>query len=290
MSPQPLRLYDAHCHLQFDTLAPHLEALLEQLPALGVAGAVVNGSCPGDWEDVSKLCLRTPWLLPSYGIHPWDCGNRPADWHELLEARLLAEPRAAVGEIGLDRWMLDRAAPDDPRLAGMKRAPLPEQAEVCGAQLALAARLGRPASVHCLEAFGPLLELLQKTRLPSRGFLLHAYSGPAEMVPAFAELGAYFSFNGAFLETRKRKVREAFLAVPAERLLVETDAPAMMLPGDRVEFTLPPSPAGEHQNHPGNLRVAYAGLAELRRTSREELSTTCAHNYARLFLARGPAQ
>jgi TatD DNase family protein len=186
--------------------------------------------------------------------------------------------------------MLDRAAPDDPRLAGMKRAPLAEQAEVCEAQLELAARLGRPASVHCLEAFGPLLELLQKTRLPARGFLLHAYSGPAEMVPAFAELGAYFSFNGAFLEARKRKVREAFLAVPPERLLVETDAPAMMLPGDRIEFTLPPSPAGEHQNHPGNLRVAYAGLAELRGMSLEALTTRCAHNYSCLFSERSSCE
>ena len=278
--------FDAHNHFQDAWLEPHQEDLLRELPVMGLAGAVVNGSCVEDWPSVSKLCLRAPWLHASYGLHPWDCGNRPIHWFEVLEARLLAEPQAFVGEMGLDRWILDRAAPDDPRLAGLRRAPLEEQTEVCRLQLALAARLGRPASVHCLDAFGPLLELLQHSPRPSQGFLLHAYSGPPEMVPAFAELGAYFSFNGAFLEPRKKRVRAAFMAVPLERLLVETDAPAMQPPGDRIEFTLPHTAQGDAINHPGNIRVAYAGLSELRALDLGELCAQCRINFERLFVTQ----
>lgn len=282
MTPSPL--FDAHNHLHDAWLAPHHEDLLRTLPALGLHGAVVNGTTPEDWPAVEALCARADWLIPSYGVHPWDCGNRPSDWFARLEQVLLSQPRAAVGEIGLDRWILERAAPDDARLAGLRRAPLDEQADVFTAQLRLAARLGRPASVHCLDAFGPLLELLRATPLPAQGFLLHAYSGPAELVPSFAQLGAYFSFNGAFLDPRKKRARAAFAAVPADRLLVETDAPAMPLPGDCQEFALPPSlPGGHFVNHPGNIRAAYVGLAQLKGCAVHDLCSQCSENFRRLF-------
>jgi TatD DNase family protein len=179
--------------------------------------------------------------------------------------------------------MTDRAKPDDPRLAGLRRAPLAEQLEVFHAQLAITAERNLPATIHCLDAFGSLLDALQKGPTPARGFLLHAYSGPAEMINGFAKLGAYFSFNGAFLEPRKQRVREVFAAVPSDRLLVETDAPAMSLPADRARFHLPPSPEGALVNHPANLAIAYEGLAEIRRVDPAVLADSVAANFQRLF-------
>src|SRR5438876_1205115 len=80
----------------------------------------------------------------------------------------------------------------------------------------------RPASIPCLDAFSPLLDALRHAKIPARGFLLHAYSGSAEMAKNFADLGAYFSFNGAFLEPRKQRHRDVHAALPADRVLVET--------------------------------------------------------------------
>lgn len=288
-----MALYDAHNHLQDDWFEPHLPALLLELQALGVKGAVVNGSCEADWTRVSIISRQTPWLKPSFGLHPWDCGNRGQGWLLSLERMLQDHPNAAVGEIGIDRWMLDRAAPDDARLAGLRRAPLVEQQEVMAAQIELAVKLGRAASIHCLDAHATLLEQLRNTHLPDRGFLLHAYSGPAELVEAFAELGAYFSFNGAFVDPRKKRARAAFRLVPSDRLLVETDAPAMPLPEDLRTHSLPAAPGGETINHPGNIRAAYAGLAELLGTPGVALADLCAANFTRLFgdpaAASGPS-
>src|SRR5690606_19872266 len=184
-----LMFFDAHNHLQDEALAPHLDAIAADLAALPLAGAVVNGTCEDDWSRVAALAARHPWVRPSYGLHPWDAGNRTEHWFERLREHLAADPRAAVGEIGLDRWML-QAREDDPRLAGLRRAPLPEQGEVMLKQLALAAGDNRPVTLHCLHAWGALCEILERVNLPERGFLLHAYAGPAELVPRFARLGA----------------------------------------------------------------------------------------------------
>lgn len=276
-------LYDAHNHLQDDWLAPHLDAIANDLAAAGVRAAVVNGTCENDWAAVAALAHRFPWVVPSYGLHPWDAGNRTPDWLDRLRTHLDADPAAAVGEIGLDRWILDRAKPDDPRLAGLRRAPLDEQGEVFLKQLALAATANRAVSIHCLQAFGALDGLLRHVNTPERGFLLHAYGGPEELVPVFAERGAYFSFNGSFLDPRHAAKHEAFRRVPADRLLVETDAPAMPLPAGRARHQLPPAPDGSPINHPANLAATYAGLAELRGVSVEALAAQVQENFARLF-------
>ena len=118
-----MNLYDAHNHLQDAWLAPHYPQVFADLAAVGVRRAVVNGSSEADWPDVAALAAAHPVVLPSYGVHPWDAGNRSPAWQKNLLARLDADPRAAVGEIGLDRWMTDRAKPDDPRLAGLRIAP-----------------------------------------------------------------------------------------------------------------------------------------------------------------------
>lgn len=281
-------LYDAHNHFHDDWLAPHRDLIDTDLGAIGLQRAVVNGTCESDWPVVAELAARFAWILPSFGLHPWDAGNRSGDWLDRLRAQLAAHPRAAVGEIGLDRWMLDSARPDDPRLAGLRRAPLEEQGEVFLKQLALAATENRPVTIHCLQAFGALDGLLRHVNTPERGFLLHAYGGPAEMVGQFADRGAYFSFNGAFLDARHGAKREAFKKVPLDRLLVETDAPAMPLPAEHARFALPPAPDGSPVNHPANLAATYAGLAELRSLRLETLAGQVEENFARFFGVGAP--
>jgi TatD DNase family protein len=303
--------FDAHNHLQDEWLRPHLEQIADDLAAAGVAGAVVNGTCEADWPDVAALARRFPWVRPSYGLHPWDVGNASPHWRETLLRTLDADPRAAVGEIGLDRWILERARPDDPRLAGLRRAPLEEQIDAIRSQLELAAERNLPVSIHCLDAWGVLDETLRQTPLPARGFLLHAYGGSAEMARGFAALGAYFSFNGNFLPpgpiedrrnpttpasadskktseaardaTRARRYAEAFAAIPTDRLLVETDAPAMPLPEGRRPYSLPPRADGTVVNHPANLAAAYAGLAGFLQHPPAALALQIAANFHRFF-------
>lgn len=279
-------LHDAHNHLQDEALAPHRARITAAWPALaGASGRiVVNGTHPDDWPRVATLRATHPFVLPAYGIHPWDAGApRPDDWLACLAAHLDADPRATIGEIGLDRWILDSARPDDTRLKGVIRAPLEQQVATFLPQLALAADRNRAATIHCLQAFDELLPLLRRHALPARGFLLHAYGGPTELVGELVRLGAYFSFNPAFLDPRKTARLEPFKHIPLDRLLCETDAPAMLPPQTWRTHKLPPSTDGSPVNHPGNIEAAYAGLAALRGLETPALAARVAENFSRLF-------
>ena len=277
-------LYDAHQHFHFDQFVTLRAAIAADLRAVGLQRAVVNATNEEEWPMVAALAREHAWVLPSHGIHPWDCGNRSAAWLDTLRAVLRADPTAGVGEIGLDRWIIDGIKPGDPRIAGLRVASLDEQGEVCAAQLALAAELNRAASIHCVQAFGALLELLQKTPRPARGFLLHGYGGPAEMVGAFAGLGAYFSFNIELLGPRQAARLANFRTIPFDRLLVETDAPTKPPPPELVRFPLPPAADGSAVNHPANIAVAYEALANLRGVPLEALAKQVEANFQRLFL------
>lgn len=277
--------------------------MLADLQAVGLKVAVVNATNETEWPVVDALARQHPWIVPSHGIHPWDCGDRSPGWLERLRAVLDADPRAGVGEIGLDRWIVDGIRTDDPRIAGLRVAPLDEQIEVFGAQFSLAVELNRATSIHCVQAFGALLDALKNSPRSTRGFLLHGYSGPAEMIKPFADLGAYFSFN---IEVVTRKGRasppdesqapngmsgstrppraEIWKSIPADRLLVETDAPTKAPPPALNRFPLPPAPDDNAINHPANIAVAYEQLAVLRGVSVATLAVQVEANFRSLFL------
>ncbi|MET0262450.1 MAG: TatD family hydrolase [Rariglobus sp.] len=278
-------LYDAHQHLHFPSLDPHREKVLKGLASINLKFAAVNATNEAEWHQVASLAGEFPEILPSYGIHPWDCGTASADWLPNLRAQLEADPRAGVGEIGLDRWIIDGIRPDDPRIGGLRVATLAEQLDVFSAQLRLAAELGRAASIHCVQAFGAVLDTLQQSPRSPRGFLLHGYGGPAEMVRSFVELGAYFSFNLEWLAPRHAARLANFKLIPLDRLLVETDAPEKAPPPELNRFPLPvDATTRQAVNHPANVVVAYEALAQLREMPVEALAAQVEQNFRRLFL------
>jgi TatD DNase family protein len=262
-----VKLYDAHNHLQDDRFAGRQSELLAECAVVGVARMVVNGACESDWPQVLALARANPLVLPSFGYHPWYLPERTVDWQKNLE-KFLNETPGAVGEIGLDRWK--------PGL------PYENQEEVFLAQLRLATERDRPASIHCLQAWGRLHDLLREHPRPARGFVLHSFGGPAEMIPALAKLGAYFSFPGYFLHERKLRQRETFKRVPPDRLLIETDAPDQSLPEDKNRFLLTGTD-GKTLNHPANLGAVYEGLAEFLGEKTGSLAARVEENFLRIF-------
>ncbi len=262
------RLCDAHNHLHDERLAPCREAVLRAVRREGVAWMVVNGSCEADWPEVLALARECPQVIPSFGCHPWYVKERSPDWQVALVRHLNAVP-SAIGEAGLDRWIKDRA---------------PEQQEPAFIwQLRLAAERNLPLSIHCLQAWGRLLEILRAEPRPRCGFVLHSYGGPREMITPLAELGAFFSLPGYFAHERKARQREAFKCVPASRLLIETDAPDQLLPDELNRYPLTDAQTGKAINHPANLRAVYQFAAELFGEPTEALAERVEANFLRLF-------
>jgi TatD DNase family protein len=263
-----LRFYDAHNHLHDECFGGRQAELLAVCEQEGVVRMVVNGSCEEDWPQVLELAKQSKIVLPSIGYHPWYLHERTADWLKNL-TRFLDETPSGIGEIGLDRWKPDLAYEG--------------QEEVFVAQLRLAAERNLPASIHCLQAWGRMYDLLKAGPRPPRGFLLHSYGGPKEMVNPLADLGAYFSLPGYYAHERKERQRKAFKFVPRERLLIETDAPDQSVPDTRNRFPLTNAAIGKPLNHPANIRAVYEFGAELFEEPLETFVVQVEQNFSRLF-------
>ena len=254
-TPVDSPLADAHCHLQDPAFAPDLEDALRDARLAGVRVLVINGTRPEDWPRVRELASAHLELVPCFGLHPWFAGEAPPGWLDALRGFLAGTP-SGVGEAGLDA-----------------RRGTAGQGAVFREQLALARERELPLMVHCVGAWGELLALLRKDGAPRPGFLLHAYGGSAEAVPTLAGLGAFFSFAARDLQDIRPRTRRALLAVPPDRLLLETDGP-----GPRT------------RGGPADVRAALTLAAALRGEDRSALARTLWENTERLLgtLLRSP--
>ncbi|KAK0600218.1 hypothetical protein LWI29_012799 [Acer saccharum] len=152
-------------------------------------------------------------VIPCYGVHPWFIEERTPNWFTSLKDLFATTPSAAIGEIGLDKGSRGR------------EIDFTDQVEVFRQQLELAKELKRPASIHCVRAFGDMLEIMKSVGPFPAGVILHSYLGSAEMVPEFSKLGAYFSFSGFLMSMKAQKAKKMLKRISMERILLETDAP-----------------------------------------------------------------
>ena len=260
-------LTDAHCHLQSPALTAVLPELWAEMPRHHIGRWSVNGLTQADWPHVAALARAHPQLRPSFGLHPWYLQERSADWREELAHWLREFPGSGVGEFGLDRWM--------------PGADLVDQMAVFREHWTLAVQHHLPVTIHCLRAWNELETVLRDAPRAERGFLLHAYGGPAEQVPRWVERGAYFSFSTSFLGPEKARKREPFRRVPLDRLLIETDAPSMPPPPTLSLHPLTDPTTHRPLNHPANLPLALHALAELRGLSLPEMAGQLEENFTR---------
>lgn len=240
-------LFDSHNHLQSGKFGKPAGELVAEMKEAGITGCVVNATREADWEAVAALASEFHgYVFPAYGIHPWYADTAADGWEERLRERLLSDPRASVGEVGVDGWV------ESP---GME-----VQMPVFVKQAEIAAELGRVMTVHCLKAWEPLFDAMDRAAAWPEKFLMHSFGGSAEVAERLLKKGAWFSFSGHFLHPRKAKVMDVFRKLPEDRILLETDAPDMIPPEDFVKL-----PLGEGVNHPANLRsIAEAFGREMR--------------------------
>ncbi len=227
-------MIDSHCHLR-SCDAP-VEELLAECRAAGVERVVTIGCGRESSEDAVALCDLHPEVFAAVGVHPHDAdGFTPADLVWLRD--LAAHPKVvAIGECGLD-YHYDNSTRPNPRRAFV-------------AQGELAADLGLPLVIHTREAAADTLEVLGA--LGHAPVILHCFSIP-EHLDEVLERGHLVSLAGPVTFPRSTALQDAARRVPADRLLVETDAPY-----------LAPVPRRGRPNRPANVAHTLAFVAGLR--------------------------
>ena len=247
--------FDTHAHLDSHHFNSDREALLDALPAAGVA-LVVDPGCD---EESSRFALalaeRYPYIYAAVGVHPQEL----AGFSGSLDAiRALAKhPKCvAIGEIGLDYYW-DKSHKD-------------EQAALFRAQIELALALNKPVVVHDREAHADTLAVVLD--YPALRGVFHCFSGSAEMAAELTQRGWYLGFDGPITYKNARKTLEALEVCPLGQLLLETDSPY-----------LTPVPFRGQRNDPRKLRYIAEAAAAVKGVSPEEMARITLENGKRLF-------
>ncbi|KAI3948250.1 hypothetical protein MKX01_014849 [Papaver californicum] len=289
-----MKLFDSHCHLQDPRIHHLAPQIIRRAMESGVSHFAVNGVSERDWSLVKKMSEDYPSsVIPCFGLHPWYILERTPDWFHTLRDLFGSTPSATVGEIGLDKG------------SHGKQIDFNDQVQVFRQQLELSKELKKPASIHCVRAFGDLLEIMQSMGPFPAGVILHSYLGSAEMVPTLAKLGAYFSFSGYVMDLKPQKAKKMLKSVPTERILLESDAPdalpksnlnllqgeATSLQGIQIQETNISGTSNfsdqtlpkETLNESANIRIVLRYVASMLEMPEEELAELSHRNALRLF-------
>jgi TatD DNase family protein len=253
-------IIDSHCHLDF----PDYGAELPEVLARARAAGIVRMICIGSGRDIGSarssvaLAAREPDVYASVGIHPHDVAHMTEEtWAELEQ--LARAPRVVgVGETGLD-YYYDHSPRDDQRRAFRRF-------------IALGRAARQPIICHIRDAHEEAAEILAAEQAADVGGVIHCFTGGPADARRYLDLGFHLSLSGILTFKTAGPIREAAVAAPLDRLMVETDAPY-----------LAPIPYRGKRNEPSYVVETLALLAELRGISFDDAAAATTANARRVF-------
>ncbi|WP_417668571.1 TatD family hydrolase [Roseibium sp.] len=252
-------IVDSHCHLDFPDFDGEHDALIERAHQAGVDLMVTICTRVRKFDQIRAIAERYDNVYCSVGTHP----NNADEERGIPATEILAlteHPKVvAVGEAGLD-YFYDYATPE-------------AQQEGLRTHIEVARQTGLPLVIHSRDADADMAAILEeemaKGAFPA---ILHCFSSGRDLALKGVELGLYVSFSGILTFKRSEEIRDIAREIPADRLLVETDAPY-----------LAPQPKRGKRNEPAYTAMTAQVLADTRGVSLEEISSQTTENFFRLF-------
>ena len=258
-------LIDSHCHLDFEALSGDIDGVLARAAAVGVTGMVTISTLVENFSTYAAIAERYQNVWCSVGTHPH---NADKELHIQTDdlVRLSAHPRCvAIGEAGLD-YFYDNA-PREAQATGLRR------------HIAASRITGLPLVIHSRKCDDDMAAILtEETGQGAFPFVLHCFTAGQDLARTALDLGGYISFSGIITFKNAEDIREVAKFVPADRYLVETDAPY-----------LAPIPHRGESNEPSFVRFTAEKVAEVRGLTLEALGAETTANFARLFAKTGLA-
>ncbi|OGI42466.1 MAG: DNAase [Candidatus Muproteobacteria bacterium RBG_16_64_11] len=257
-------LVDSHCHINFDPLGAQLSAVFERAKASGVGHMLCVSVNLEDYPQVRALAHAHANVFASVGVHPNERDGGDPSIEELValarDARVVA-----IGETGLDYY----------RCSG----DMDWQQQRFRRHIRAALATGKPLIVHTREAASDTLRIMEEEGASAAGGVMHCFTEGWDTAQRALAMNFYISFSGIVTFRSAAVPRDVATRVPAERLLVETDAPY-----------LAPIPHRGRTNEPAYVRHVAECLAELRATTFEAIADQTTRNFFTLFSTAQPIQ
>jgi TatD DNase family protein len=253
-------LIDTHCHLDFESFDDDLDQVIDRARSAGVSRIIVPALGVENCPKVLNIADKYEGVFAAVGVHP----NSSAGWQNewISEIRTYAESKdvVAIGEIGLDYYR--------------DRSPRERQLKTLEVQLELAEQLDLPVILHNRDSDADLLSILRTSSISQRTNpgVFHSFSAEWKTAAAALDLGFYLGFSGPVTFKKADELREIVSKVPADRIIVETDAP----------FLAPQLYRGK-RNEPAYVKLIAEKIASERDEDFGEIARQTTANAIRLF-------
>jgi TatD DNase family protein len=252
-------MIDSHCHLDDAYFRAERAEILDRARQVGVTAFVCVGVGRGAEaaEEAAAIAAAESDVYATVGVHPHDAATA-TEAHWATFERLARAPKVVgIGETGLDYHY--QHSPADVQQAAYRRS------------IALARAAGLPVVSHIRDAHADAAQILRAEAAGLTG-VIHCFTGGVAEARAYLDLGQYLSFSGIVTFKNAAPIREAAAFAPADRILVETDAPY-----------LAPVPHRGKRNEPAFIAETLRVLAELRGVPVTELDAATTANTRRVF-------
>lgn len=253
-----MHLFDSHCHLDVSPIHGQLSQVLDRARKVGVEEIVVPGVDHEGWERILAISGQENGIHAAPGLHPMYLELHRPEHLEILAALAASGRIVAIGEIGLDYFV-----------PGLDRS---EQQLLFEAQLVIASRAHLPVLLHARKAHDQVLATLRRSRFPHGG-IVHAFSGSYQQAVEYIKLGFGIGVGGTISYDRATKIRKNCSELPRDWLVLETDAPDIIVADHRDETC----------NLPEYLPEICRTLAALRSENPQTTAATTSENARRIL-------
>lgn len=252
-------LVDSHCHLDFPDFASDLDGIVERARAAGVGRMVTISTRARQLPSLLEIADRFDDVFCSVGTHPHNAHEELDIGTPELVASTAHPKVVAIGEAGLDYFY--------------DKSPRPAQEQGFRAHIAAARETGLPLVIHSREADDDMARILeQETGKGAFPAVLHCFTGAADLARRAIDVGLYISFTGILTFKNSQSLRDIAASLPADRILVETDAPY-----------LAPGKFRGKRNEPAYVVETAKTLAQVRGVSEAEIARQTTENFFRFF-------
>ena len=253
-------IIDSHCHLNYEPMSLSLKKTIERANKDGVKFLLTISTEDKSYDKILNIISNNKCVYGSYGIHPHEAKNHQfIKSEDIIKKISLNKKIIGIGESGLDFYY--------------NHSDKKDQINCFDEHIYAAQKTNLPLIVHTRNAEKETLEILKK-RLNEKNFkvLIHCFTGTKEFAFKLLDLGAYISASGVVTFKKSEDLANTFKEIPADRILVETDAPY-----------LAPVPLRGKPNEPSYIIHTVKFLSKIKELSFEDLSNTTSNNFFNLF-------
>jgi len=260
----PIDLIDIGANLTHDSFDDDRDEVIQRASDAGVCRMILTGSSEQGSRDAVALAETRPGrFYATAGVHPHHASDYTDDVHSTLTELAAHDVVVAVGECGLDYFR--------------NFSPQDEQRDAFRRQLGLAAETGLPVFLHQRDAHADFLMILKPEMGKVSQAVAHCFTGGAEELSAYLDLGLYIGITGWVCDERRgENLKNIVGQIPLDRLLIETDAPYLL------PRTLKPKPK-TRRNEPMYLREVLRVIAEASENTESEIASATTANAERFF-------